>query len=63
MKKINNMAELADTLGLSKERGELAELKAKLTKEIIKAIGNKGFNSPRTIRTFWYSSFGHYWNY
>ena len=42
MKKFNNMAELADALGLSIERGELAEHKAKLTKEIVKAIGNQG---------------------
>ena len=38
MKKFKNTAELADHLGFSKERGELAELKSRLTKEIIKNI-------------------------
>ena len=37
-KKYKNIASLAKDLGLSKERGKLAEIKAKLTLEIIKAI-------------------------
>lgn len=35
MKKYKNTKELALAIGLSEERGQLAELKAKLTKEII----------------------------
>ncbi|NOT77506.1 MAG: XRE family transcriptional regulator [Bacteriovoracaceae bacterium] len=35
MKKYKNAKELALAIGLSEERGQLAELKAKLTKEII----------------------------
>jgi predicted XRE-type DNA-binding protein len=38
MKKYKNISDLSVSLGLSKERGQLAELKSKLTKEIIKSI-------------------------
>lgn len=38
MKRYKNSQDLATALGFSKERGQLAELKAKLTKEIIKNI-------------------------
>lgn len=38
MKKYKNMSDLSVSLGLSKERGQLAELKSRLTKEIIKFI-------------------------
>lgn len=38
MKRFKNSSDLAHALGLPKERGELAELKSKLTKEIIKSI-------------------------
>lgn len=41
MKKYQNISDLAVALGLSEEQGQLAELKAKLTKEIIKAISNQ----------------------
>lgn len=40
-KTYKNTAELAVGLGLSAERGVVAEMKAKLTKEIIKAIDQK----------------------
>ena len=36
-----SISDLASTLGLSKERGELAHMKAKLTSEIIKTIDKK----------------------
>lgn len=38
MKKYKNVSDLSVSLGLSKERGQLAELKSRLTKEIIKSI-------------------------
>ncbi len=38
MKKYKNMSDLSVSLGLSKERGQLAELKSRITKEIIKFI-------------------------
>ena len=38
MKRSKNSQELATALGFSKERGQLAELKAKLTKEIVKNV-------------------------
>lgn len=41
-KRYNNMKDIAKDLGLDPKLGELAELKAKLTLEIIKAIENKG---------------------
>ena len=41
-KRYNNMKDIAKDLGLYPKMGELAELKAKLTLEIIKAIENKG---------------------
>jgi predicted XRE-type DNA-binding protein len=41
VKKYKNPSELAIALGLPKERGQLSELKAKITKEIIKAIANQ----------------------
>ena len=36
-----NASDLAESLGLSAERGLVAEMKAKLTKEIIKAISKE----------------------
>lgn len=39
--KYKNIANLAESLGLSKERGKLAEIKAQVTLEIIKAIEKK----------------------
>ena len=36
MKKYNKISDLAISLGISKERGQLAEVKSKITKEIIK---------------------------
>ena len=41
-KSYNNISNLAESLGLSKERGLIAEMKAKLTKEIIKTMAQKG---------------------
>ena len=40
-KKYKNMSDLAGDLGLDPRIGEIAELKAKLTKEIIKIINKK----------------------
>lgn len=40
-KRYNNMKEISKDLGLDPKVGELAELKAKLTLEIIKAIEKK----------------------
>ena len=40
-KTYNNASDLAESLGLSRERGLVAEMKAKLTKEIIKAISKE----------------------
>ncbi|MEX0798285.1 MAG: XRE family transcriptional regulator [Bacteriovoracaceae bacterium] len=41
-KTYKNIADLAVDLGLSAERGLVAEMKAKLTKEIIKTIKKQG---------------------
>lgn len=38
MKRYKNTKDLAVALGLSEERGQLAELKTKLTKEIIRTL-------------------------
>lgn len=40
-KAYNSASDLAESLGLSRERGLVAEMKAKLTKEIIKAISKE----------------------
>ena len=40
-KTYKNASDLAESLGLSAERGLVAEMKAKLTKEIIKAISKE----------------------
>ena len=40
-KTYKNVSDLAVDLGLTAERGLIAEMKANLTKEIIKAIGKK----------------------
>jgi predicted XRE-type DNA-binding protein len=40
-KTYNSTSGLAESLGLSRERGLVAEMKAKLTKEIIKAISKE----------------------
>lgn len=40
-KTYNSASDLAESLGLSTERGLVAEMKAKLTKEIIKAISKE----------------------
>ncbi|MDP7322049.1 MAG: XRE family transcriptional regulator [Bacteriovoracaceae bacterium] len=40
-KTYNSASGLAESLGLSRERGLVAEMKAKLTKEIIKAISKE----------------------
>ncbi|MFA6238052.1 MAG: XRE family transcriptional regulator [Bacteriovorax sp.] len=42
MKKYTNMREFAADFGLPPEYGELAEVKAKITKEIIKVIEKEG---------------------
>lgn len=41
MKKFKTVSELAIALGSSKERGQLAELKARLIREIIKEVDNQ----------------------
>ncbi len=42
-----NMKDLAGDLGLDPQLGEIAELKAKLTKEIIKTIKKKGLTHQK----------------
>jgi predicted XRE-type DNA-binding protein len=42
MKRYKNTKELALALGLSEERGQLAELKSKLTKQITRTLETQG---------------------